>query len=496
MVTLRELSSELGSDLVPASGGAPSSRPLTGIHLSELQDPTPYLDGGELLLTTGMPLGDETSIAEYVARLQAIGVHALGFGVGAWLADIPAGLREACLDADVELMLVPDKVPFQRVSRAFWKLEARTEKADLMDSLDTQTALARAAMRADATSAVVRGLAQELQGWAAYLPVDESPDTFWPEHVEPLLPRLRAETLRLNRSGVHSAATFEIDGRPVAEYPIADGAHILGFLAIGPNQRITAANRQVVLTACTLLAMQARERQSAANTTRALSASAAKLLLNGQAEAARSVLEDMGSEDLPARVRILAIQGHEQHANSDTLVAQAAQLPRSADVTSQELGECLLSHCESALRYLVLAPPDSRRRSVPSPAEDASETSPLKAALSDPVPLSRAADVVPRLRMALSQARKGTLVGTADQGQARAEEWVVALADHPSPDLLGTVAAYLRHRGHWEKASRDLRLHRNSLRHRISIATSILDADLDDADVAATLWLALRRHQQ
>src|SRR5699024_2529183 len=149
----------------------------------------------------------------------------------------------------------------------------------LMGSLGTQTALARAAMRLDATAAVIRGLAQELDGWAAYLPADSGAATCWPATVQSLLPRLRAETLRLNRTGVHSAATFELQGRPVVEYPIADGEKILGFLAVGPGRAVTAADRQIILTVCTLLAIKTRQRQAAAGTAATFAASVAKLLL-------------------------------------------------------------------------------------------------------------------------------------------------------------------------------------------------------------------------
>jgi purine catabolism regulator len=51
---------------------------------------------------------------------------------------------------------------------------------------------------------------------------------------------------------------------------------------------------------------------------------------------------------------------------------------------------------------------------------------------------------------------------------------------------------YLRHRGRWENAARDLGIHRNTLRHRIGVASRVLGADLNDPDVASRLWLALR----
>jgi purine catabolism regulator len=59
-------------------------------------------------------------------------------------------------------------------------------------------------------------------------------------------------------------------------------------------------------------------------------------------------------------------------------------------------------------------------------------------------------------------------------------------------DLVRSVVAYLRHRGRWEDAARDLGVHRNTLRHRIGTASRVMGADLDDPDVASRLWLALR----
>jgi len=54
------------------------------------------------------------------------------------------------------------------------------------------------------------------------------------------------------------------------------------------------------------------------------------------------------------------------------------------------------------------------------------------------------------------------------------------------------VVAYLRHRGHWEAAANELGVHRNTLRHRIGTSMRVMDVDLDDPDVASTVWLALR----
>src|SRR6185436_4329990 len=54
MLTLGDLVSELDLRLVAGTAGA--EKPVRWVHISELVDPTPWLSGGELLLTTGMQL--------------------------------------------------------------------------------------------------------------------------------------------------------------------------------------------------------------------------------------------------------------------------------------------------------------------------------------------------------------------------------------------------------------------------------------------------------
>ena len=52
------------------------------MHSSELLDPTPWLSGGEILLTTGMQLTDADRQRAFVARLHDHGLAGIGVGTG------------------------------------------------------------------------------------------------------------------------------------------------------------------------------------------------------------------------------------------------------------------------------------------------------------------------------------------------------------------------------------------------------------------------------
>ena len=59
MLALRDLIRDLDIRLVAGEDGL--DRAVRWVHISELADPTPWLSGGELLLTTGMNLTDAGS---------------------------------------------------------------------------------------------------------------------------------------------------------------------------------------------------------------------------------------------------------------------------------------------------------------------------------------------------------------------------------------------------------------------------------------------------
>jgi purine catabolism regulator len=117
---------ELHCSIVAGAGG--TQRAITWAHSSELVDPTPWLGGGELLMTTGLaiPAAPQAQVA-YLERLSACGVAGLAIGdrrllENLDLTDISDEFYAAADDLQLPIMLVSGRTPFiaiaQRVAAA------------------------------------------------------------------------------------------------------------------------------------------------------------------------------------------------------------------------------------------------------------------------------------------------------------------------------------------------------------------------------------------
>lgn len=115
---LSELLDNPDLNLELASGRLPIVVPdVRWVAATELADPTPFLDGGELVLTTGLALA-ETGADIYVKRLANTGVAAIGFGIGLSHVEIPVTLLAAAERHDLPVLAVPYETPFIAISRA------------------------------------------------------------------------------------------------------------------------------------------------------------------------------------------------------------------------------------------------------------------------------------------------------------------------------------------------------------------------------------------
>jgi purine catabolism regulator len=95
--TLASLVHHSALKLTVRAGGDRLDVPVRWAHVSELADPVPYMEGGELLLITALKLDaeDPEAMRRYVRRLAGAGVVGLGFAVGVNYEEIPKALVDA-----------------------------------------------------------------------------------------------------------------------------------------------------------------------------------------------------------------------------------------------------------------------------------------------------------------------------------------------------------------------------------------------------------------
>src|SRR4051812_30855658 len=114
----------MGLDLVAGRDGA--GAPIRWVHASELPDPTPWLSGGELILTTGMQLDTPDAQRGLVDRLASHHVAGVGFGTGFDHDTIPEALLEEARAQSFPVFEVPYALPFIAITeKAFTALVNR-----------------------------------------------------------------------------------------------------------------------------------------------------------------------------------------------------------------------------------------------------------------------------------------------------------------------------------------------------------------------------------
>lgn len=487
--TLRELSRVLGADLAPVWPRQAPPSEVSAVHVSELADPTRYLDGGELVLTTGLNL--EVSALwcrTYLERLATAEVAGVALGLGPVYDAVPPVLAHAAEQARLPLFSVPAPTPFLTITRTYWSMLADSGQRELMAALSAHRALIAAAASPRPVAAVLRRLAQAVGGWAARLSVDGEVVAVAPSDRRSTAQELR-NLLSRHEIGGGAVTSLALDADEVVVQPLGS-ERLLGYLAVGCPRPIPATAQQVTMTAVALLSLDAVHARRVRAARRAAPSAALGLLSDGDAHAGRRVAAIAGTPLPDDPLRPAVIVG----AAAVELLDAIAMLPRSPQCVA------LAGEVDGACCVLLASAGDlsqwfrSLVHAVPS----------ARGAIEQPLTVDDLAAAFPRLRRSALHADAGTLTdhATSPAGlrehlqstevRAWAEARLAPLLTPNRRDLLTTLASYLRHRGEWEPAARELGVHRHTIRNRITRIAELLALDLDNPDVTSELWLALR----
>lgn len=141
MLTVRELIAELDVKLLAGEGGL--DLPIRWVHMSELLDPTPWLSGGEVLLTHGIQLDTPARQREFIELLAGHRLAGIGFGTGVVNQGAPSALVEAAAALDFPVFEIPYEMPFIAVTEAAFSKLVNEQYAILRRAVSAQERLER-----------------------------------------------------------------------------------------------------------------------------------------------------------------------------------------------------------------------------------------------------------------------------------------------------------------------------------------------------------------
>ncbi|MFI6013027.1 PucR family transcriptional regulator [Streptomyces sp. NPDC051243] len=526
--------------------------PVRWAHVSELADPVPYMEGGELLLITALKLDaeDPEAMRRYVRRLVGAGVVGLGFAVGVNYEEIPKALVDAAEEEDLPLLEVPRRTPFLAISKAVSAAIAADQYRAVTAGFAAQRELTKQALTGG-PEGLLTALASQVNGWAALYDASGAVVATAPEWAGRRAARLTADVERLRE---RPAPASSVVGGPEHEdrvelHTLGTGRRPRAALAVGTAAAPGTAERYAVHSAIALLTLTTERSRSLHAAEQRVGAAVLRMLLAGEPDHARAVAGDLYGEllDAPFRVmvaeaapvsaaRVVDAGARVALATASTAVLAATSesggdplgaLAEVVESAAARAGEAVLVVPEGegeAARVVVLAADggaavaacaeyaaalEAARAGAAPEAPGAAEDE-LVIGLSAPAGPIAAAAAYKQAEQAVSVARRrgrvcveheqlaagSVLPLLADDAvKAFADGLLRALHEHDATgrgDLVASLRAWLSRHGQWDAAAADLGVHRHTLRYRMRRVEEILGRSLDDADVRMELWLALK----
>jgi purine catabolism regulator len=493
--------------------------PVRWVHASELADPVPYMEGGELLLVTATTLdaADPGVMLDYVRRLGAAGVAGLGFAVGVQYEDIPDALVEAARAEGLPLLEVPRRTPFIAISKAVSEALAADQYRAVTDGFEAQRELTRAALTEGPAELLAR-LAVHVDGWAALYEPSGALVAAAPSWAARRAARFGDEVARLAQRRPHTSAVVgPPEGEPgggaddrVELQTLGTGRIAGGVLAVGTEGAPGTAARYAVHSAIALLTLTTERSGALRAAEQRLGVAVLRMLLAGQPDHARAVAGALYGALLDAPFRLLVAEAAEP-AGDPAGDVPLDLLAETLEAAATRAGEPVLVVPDGDGRLVVLAVDGGAAASAGARYADlGADEAGVVTGLSAPAGPIATGTAYKQAEQALSVARRrgralveheeladGSLLPLLadDAVRAFADGMLRALREHDAKgrgDLVESLRAWLSRHGQWDAAAADLGVHRHTLRYRMRRVEEILCRSLDDPDVRMELWLALK----
>jgi purine catabolism regulator len=546
MLTVRELLRDLDVRLL--CGEAATDLPVRWVHISELKDPTPWLSGGELLLTTGMQLNTAQRQREFVHRLADHELAGLGFGVGFGHREVPAALMQAAVEREFPVFEVPYELPFIAVTEAAFTQLVNEQYAVLRRALSAHERLERVVLSQRGLDALAGTLATLIG--AAVLVFDARGEPLaqraFRRALEPEAVTALSDELYERRTRSHPHRAFLPSHAGLADRSLA--LPVVGDVVNGngtdngerppeawlvaikdghPPAPLSDFDRLTLHQAVTIVALELLRGRVAGDTERRLAGDVLAAVVSGElagAELARR-LEPFG---LAERVGAIVVQRPNGGRGSPSPIEDALTLALREEAApglvassgaftcglvdagdedqlfalGDRVAQRVISADRPGLRVGVgraVAGGEARRsfhearcavEAVALGADDHDDGRNGSANGADPahpVHVATYRDLGSfQLLLSLQEDEALRLFCDSILGPIEASE------GHYGGELMRSLEAFIEENGQWERAAKRLYCHRHTLRYRIRRVEELTGRDLHTARDRIEFWLALR----
>jgi purine catabolism regulator len=515
VLTVQSLVDEMQLELLV--GGEAARAPIRWVHPTELDDPTPWLSGGELLLTTGMRLKTAAVQREFVERVASHHVAGVGFGTGFDHAAVPKALLDAAGQAGLPVFEVPYELPFIAITEKAFTTLVNSQYEVLQRTIAIHRRLERLLLDERGLDELVRAVAATIG--AAIVVLDPRGETLAAREFQRALPdgaidAVREQAQRRTRSGAQAGPFApdhpDLSGRALA-LPVLAGARggpQAWLVAVRDSGGFGDAERLTLEQSATVVALELMRQRAMRDTERRLAGDVLAEALAGELDASEVAarLRPFGVGADAAVLTFALDQPQAAEADLDRAIAAAG---RGALVATRQRLLCAVVEADG------LDPVDLAGRARAALAERHGEVS---AAASRVAPATDLRRSFHEARCALEAA---ALVRTNSDGHDKVASYhdlgsfqlLLSLQDDDAlrlycdsvlgplenggngdygDELLRSLEVFIEQNGQWERAARELFCHRHTLRYRIRRIEELTGRDLGNARDRIDFWLALR----
>lgn len=485
VITVENLLRSPALQLRLIAGESGTSRRVAWAHVSELEDPTPWLCGSEMIMTTGMaiPKSAERQRA-YLERLDDAGVACLAVSEGMFVPPLTRALRAAAAERSLPVVEVPLPVPFIAISQEV----AAAAQGDVGARLNAQLRVFGAVQWLAAGRLSTRQIfarLEELSGYSLYACT---------LHGAPLLDGVP----------VPLAEHADLIPRSLPSPPTVAGGYVLpvtgprgpeGYILALESPTAAPAGVSVVQHIATVaslqLSMLAHEREIVR---RQGAETLAEMLQGGldRAVVARRLAAGGFTVDRALRLAVIRPAAPARDVGGADSVADALVAVGAPHLILRRGGESfVLVHDDEAVQVLTgvhdaivgISRPFLAGSQLAVPRREAEWA------------LARAAEAG---RSAMTYGTDPTqkwLAGESADLEALAAGVLRSVLHYDAThaaDLVPSVRVWLEHDRHTERAARVLHVHPNTLRYRVQRFEEISGRSLSSTASLAEVWLALR----